>query len=168
MFKIKINKNGKAIVILLIVAVLALFSIFLLIYMNNDIHEDGFETSNNYPSTQEPINQNIKPFIENLSVLLVVRNQEAEIPEDLNLPRATIVQRYLYDCAQLEISKRAECMDEYYSNTYDSLKQKRQECNTQDETCMNNYYLAASEFGGKDYCYAITDESIKQQCTMME
>lgn len=152
--------NVQVIILFLIVFIVAFLAVFIILFQNNNII---LEPRINNTSIQPK-----KTFIENPSVLMVVRNIDAEVPTDLNLPKATIIQQYLYDCAQLEISKRTECMDEYYGNAYESLKLKKQECNMQEESCKNQYYLRAAELGGKDYCYAITNELIKQECMKME
>jgi hypothetical protein len=149
----------------LLVALIAILFVIISIYYCFQILYPK-EPAGNIPA-MDKTNETTLAFINNPQVLTVVTDINAPVSNEIGMPRTTLIQEYINDCISLINARdKIQCLDKYYYNNYPELKQKEDSCKKNDKNCLDEYFMLASDYEGQDYCDAISDNTIKQQCLL--
>lgn len=100
---------------------------------------------------------------------LIVAGKLDEVPEGMNKSKKLLINEYMRDCYLLEDDlKSMECFEFYYINNKPDINAKSEECKrktgAKKDLCMDEYYMALTEYHGHVFCAGIKDEALKKTC----
>jgi hypothetical protein len=99
----------------------------------------------------------------------IITGKREDVPAGFSVTKDAIINEYLYACSvKDDVNVRISCSEIYYLNSDESLKQQKEGCekleNPDKIKCLDNYYFKIATTLQEDYCEAITDLSLKEEC----
>jgi hypothetical protein len=98
----------------------------------------------------------------------IITGKRDDVPAEVGLTKDDIINAYLYTCSiKDDVNVRISCSEIYYLSD-ESLKQQKKGCEKLDglekTKCLDNYYFKIATTLQADYCEAITNISLKEEC----
>jgi hypothetical protein len=169
-------------IIVFLIAFIALVIALVIIYLNeqqkitdemNQIQKpEASQTSNNQGTTgSQKLSKTQKlneSEIKQIKMDIITGKRE-DVPLGTGEDKSAIINEYLSGCDMIaDVPERIACFELYYVNNDASLKVEEQNCeklsNVEKTKCLDNLYFTLATQEQSFFCYAITDEALRNQC----